>query len=281
MIDQATELRKLVLRAMREGPSIHGPPPRLVLLTSGQSGVGVTTLGVNVSVALAEQGLRVVLVDGNSMQGGVARLCGLAEPLATADLLGTRRDIHEVMQLGPAGIQIVPGLRAGNPDLDKGSVSFERLLRQFAQLGRHADTILLDLGNGPNDVLRRFAQAAEDVIVVTSPDSGSVTDAYARIKLTLSGTSPAVLWLVVNLAETEEQAEDVHQRLRQSCERFLGHGIQLLGCVPLDPTIAEADVRSVPFVIECNESIASQAVQRIASALATRGGSLNIPRAVA
>jgi flagellar biosynthesis protein FlhG len=281
MIDQATELRKLVLRAMREGQSIHGPPPRLVLLASGQNGVGVTTLGVNVSVALAEQGLRVVLVDGNASQGGVARLCGLPDNFAGADLLGTRRDIHEVLQRGPAGIQIVPGLRAGNAEPDKSSLALERLLRQFAQLGRHADTILLDLGNGPNDVLRRLAQAAEDVIVVTSPDSGSITDAYARIKLTLSGTSPAVLWLVVNMVESDAQAVEVHQRLRQSCERFLGHGIQLLGFVPNDATVAGAVQRAVPFVIEQADAAASQAVQQIAAALASRGGSLHRPRAVA
>jgi flagellar biosynthesis protein FlhG len=281
MIDQATELRKLVLRAMREGQSLNGPPPRLVLLTSGHRGVGVTTLGVNLSVAFAEQGLRVVLVDANATQGGVARLCGLGDSIATADLLGTRRDIHEFIQPGPAGIQVVPGLRARSSEPELSSMALERLLRQFALLGRHADTILLDLGNGPNDILRRLAQAAEDVIVVTSPDSGSITDAYARIKLTLSGTSPAVLWLVVNLAETEEQAADVHQRLRQSCERFLGHGIQLLGFVPTDASVVDADGRHVPVILERADATASQAIQRIAIALASRGGSLNGQRTAA
>ena len=50
MIDQATELRKLVLRAMRENPATTGPPPRLVALVGGKGGVGVTTIAVNLSV---------------------------------------------------------------------------------------------------------------------------------------------------------------------------------------------------------------------------------------
>ena len=74
MIDQATELRKLVLRAMREQPIITGPPPRLIVLTGGKSGVGVTTIAVNLSVALAEQGSRVVIVDADMHRSDGASL---------------------------------------------------------------------------------------------------------------------------------------------------------------------------------------------------------------
>lgn len=280
MIDQATELRKLVLRAMREGQSTHGPPPRLVLMTSGRQGTGVTTLAVNVSVALAEQGLRVVLVDASAARGGVADLCGLSDRSTGSDLLGTRRDIHEVLQLGPAGIQIVPGLRAGPQEPEIGALGLERLVRQFMQLGRHADSVVLDLGNGPHEWLRRLAQVADDIILVTTPDDGSLKDAYTRIKLTIASTSSAALWLVVNLAD-HAQAGDVYQRLRQSCERFLGHGVCLLGWMASDAAVPEAVARAVPFVLGRPSSAASRAVQRMASDLAMRDTGSERPRAAA
>ena len=80
MIDQATELRKLVLRSMRERAAAAGPPPRLLILAGGEPGVGVTTLTVNLGIALADQGLRVVVVDADVNRADVARLCGLPLP---------------------------------------------------------------------------------------------------------------------------------------------------------------------------------------------------------
>jgi flagellar biosynthesis protein FlhG len=267
MIDQATELRKLVLRAMRAGPMAHGPAPRLALLTSGRHGVGVTSLGVNASVALAEQGLRVVLVDADAAGAGVAALCGLSDGAANADLSVARHDIHAVLQRGPAGIQVVPCLRIESTEIELRPLTVERLMRQFAKLGRHTDSIIVDGGHGANDLVRRLAHSADDVIVVTTPDNASVADAYAHIKLTLSGNASR-LWLVVNMTEGDEQAWDVHQRIRQSCERFLGHSIGMLGCIPRDAAVAAAFQNDAPFVLTHPVAAATQAVQRIAAEFA-------------
>src|SRR5262245_9310703 len=180
MIDQASELRKLVLRAMRDGQTVYRPPPRLVMVTSGRSGMGVTSLSVNVSVALAEQGMRVVLVDTDATGRGAAALCGLSGGATFADLLVARRDIHEVLQRGPAGIQIVPGLRTEPCDSDMRPLAVERLVRQFTKLGRYADSVIVDVGHGGNDLVRRLSQAADDMIIVTAPDNDSIADAYAH-----------------------------------------------------------------------------------------------------
>ena len=53
MIDQATELRKLVLRSLRDQPIVTGPPPRLIAMVGSGRGVGVSSLAVNLSVAMA------------------------------------------------------------------------------------------------------------------------------------------------------------------------------------------------------------------------------------
>jgi flagellar biosynthesis protein FlhG len=265
MSDQASELRKLVMRAMRDGHSSHGPMPRLVVVTSGQSGVGVTTLAVNLSAALAEQGSRVVLVDADATGESIAALCGLpAAAAASAEFVGAKRDIHEILQLGPAGIQIAPGLWAAAQESQISPMALERMVRQLTKLGRHADSVILDAGNGRNEFLRRLAQAADDVLVVTTPESSAITDAYAKIKLALSDTSPATLWLVVNKTQRVEEADEVHRRMNQSCERFLGHGIRRLGAVPFDSAVANSAQRASPLVIDRPGDPASRAVIRMA-----------------
>jgi flagellar biosynthesis protein FlhG len=159
-------------------------------------------------------------------------------------------------------------------------LSVERLMRQFAKLGRHADSVIVDGGHGGNDLVRRLAHSADDVIVVTAPDNSSVAEAYAHIKVSLSGAA-AKLWLIVNKVAGAEQAQDVHRRIRQSCERFLGHGIEMLGFVPLDGTVGQAAQSESPFVLTSPDGSATQAVQRIAADFAAAERQRQRPQASA
>jgi len=240
MLDQATELRKLVLRSVRETVPEGSPPPPLLVVCGGHGGVGVTTLAIRLSVALSGQGCRVVLVDAALHRPAVADACGLSGEAGIADVLAARRDIHEVLQPGPSGIQVIAGHgRAGNP-ADWGEVAQQRLLRQLKKLGRHADLIALDAGSGGHDVLRRFWRAADQVVLVTTPDSTAVREAYAAIKR-LAGTNPAaVLRLLVNRVADRAAAEEVHRRICAASERFLELSLGLLGSVP---SVAEFETR--------------------------------------
>jgi len=266
MIDQATELRKLVLQSARQHVAAAGPPPRLAVVTSGKGGVGVTTLAVNLSVALAEQGSRVVVVDADLHRSDAATLCGLSEQQSVADVVTARRDIHEVLQRGPAGIQIVPGLAAPRQDGAWSEAAQERLLRQFQMLGRHADVVVLDVGGGTNDFIRRCCEAADDVLAVSTSDAVSVMDCYARIKTSYSGQAAATLWLVVNQCHGNA-ALDVHQRIDQSCERFLGFRVEHWGAVPEDDAVVESVSSGVPFMLSAPSCPAALAVQRLATEL--------------
>lgn len=269
MTDQASELRKMVLRAMRETPNDLGPPPRLILLTGGQLGVGVTTISVNLAVSLAEQGSRVVLIDADSHGTGVGTLCGIDAQKSLADVLVARRDIHEALLLGPAGIQVIPGLWRPGHEPEVSTMALERLMRQLAKLRKHADAVLIDVGNGANDLVRRFSQSADDVIVVTTTDQAAVMDSYARIKVTLSGHCDAVISLIVNRCGEEKVAREVYQRIDQSCRRFLGHGVEWLGMVPEGPEVESASRQALPFVLASAQKPVSRAVQGVAMSLAS------------
>ena len=269
MIDQATELRKLVLQSVRRHVAAAGPPPRLIVVTSGKDGVGVTTLAVNLSVGMAEQGARVVVVDADLNRSDAAKLCGLSEHQSVGDVVTARRDIHEVLQRGPAGIQIVPGLAAPEEDAVWTEAAQERLLRQFQMLGKHADVVVLDVGGGANDFIRRCCLAADDVLAVSTSDSQAIMDCYARIKSSYHGTGLAALWLVVNQSD-HDAAFNVHQRIDQSCKKFLGFRVENLGAVPHDTSVAESIARGLPFVLAAPSCPASRAVQQLAAELLGR-----------
>ena len=145
MRDQAAELRQLVLRSIQQDATGDGAAPRLLLVAGGKGGVGTTTLAVNVSVAMALNGSRVVLADADLYRADVAPLCGLTEQGSVADVLTARRDIHEVIQPGPAGVQVVPGLWAPGGTTELSEVRQHRLLQQLRSLRRHADVVIVDV----------------------------------------------------------------------------------------------------------------------------------------
>ena len=271
MRDQAEQLRSLVLRSARDNMNPPAPPPQLVVLTGGKGGVGTTTLSVNLAVAMAQQGRRVILVDADLQRADVASLCGLNERFTIADVLSARVNIHEVLDRGPGGIQILPGAWASGALVHCTVTAQQRLIQQLKSLGRHADIILLDAGSGACEVVRRFWREADDVGLISTPDPVAVMDSYAVIKMLLAGEPPPVR-VVVNQTEDETSAEEVYRRIDLSCHRFLGIRTVAAGHVPHDRHVPAAAQNLVPLMIQSPKSQAARAMERIAASLSTFDG---------
>ena len=268
MSDQAAQLRNLVSQAARRGLRPAGPSPRLVVFSGGKGGVGVSTVAITVAMALVDQGLRVVLVDADLYRADIAPLCNLPERGHVGDILSARRDIHEVLERGPGGILVVPGVWAPDHEIPFSQHAQHRFLRQLQSLGRHADMVLMDVGSASAPTTHRFWLTADEVVLVTTPDSVSVMDCYATFKSAVtSGTAPADVRLICNKAATREEADDVYRRIEQSVRRFLGHRVSWLGYIPHDPAVAQAMSQKTPEALAAKTSPVAVFLQAIASSL--------------
>jgi flagellar biosynthesis protein FlhG len=265
MIDQAAELRRLVLRSGNPGagwPAL----PRTIVVSGGRAGVGATTVAVHLAAALAGEALRVVLIDADLHSAELhsadaAARCGMPAGLSIGDVLAGRKSIHEALLRGPAGMQIL----AGNASAEVRAIATprvaDRLLRQVRSLVPHADWLVVDAGHEAGDISARLWKAAEQVLLVTSPDAAAVMDTYALVKTLLKEQPPALpLALVVNQAADAAIAADVCRRIDQSCRRFLGLSVRLAGWIPLDPSATS----SLGRAIEGPQSLLADAVSRLA-----------------
>ena len=279
MRDQAAQLRSLVLRSARQAATELGPTPRLVALAGGKEHVGTSTLAVNLAVAAAGQGARVVLVDADLAGADLAALCGLRPEGHVADVLAARRDIHEILQLGPAGIQVACGAAQADSSPLCTEAAQERLIKQLRALGRHADLVVLDVGAGASEIVQRFWRAADEVLLTTTPDVLAVLHAYATIKLAAPSDRAAPIGLVMNQVASVAAAEFAYHRIDQSCRRFLKRETALLGCVPLDEQVAAAARSGVPLLIHSPAARAAVELARIAGRLAPE--TRQLPRSAA
>lgn len=268
MIDQASQLRRLVLKSGRSLAGDDAVPPRTLVISGGKHGLGATTLAVNLAVSLAAHGSRIVLIDADLSRADVAAHCGLSDTISLADVLLGRRDIHEALQRGPGGIQVIAGTRTAEARNACSERALQRFWRQIQSLGRHADLVLIDAGNGPSEPTIRLWQEASEVLLATTPDAVAVMDTYATIK-TLLGRSAirGPLRLIVNRADSAEVSADVHRRIDHSCQRFLRISLPLAGWIPSEPAALAALRRGQPLVLARPESPLTRAIDNLAAQL--------------
>jgi len=268
MLDQAAELRNLVYRTAQDKSRSAEIVPHIAVFSGGKGGVGVSTLAVSIAMALVDHGLRVVLVDVDLYRADIAPLCNLSERGHVGDILSARRDIHEVLERGPGGILVVPGVWAPDHEIPFSQHAQQRLLKQVRSLGRHADMVLMDTGSSSVDKLHRFWRAADEIVLVTTPDSMAVMDCYATVKAaSASGVVPGLIRLIVNKASSPEEAADVYRRIEQSAKRFLGQRILSLGSVPDDARVADATREKNPAVLTTPSSPIFTPLQTLATVL--------------
>lgn len=262
MHDQADELRILARQWTAEGKPLN--VPRKVVVSAGKGGVGTTTIAVNLASALGRQGCRTILIDADLSGADAAMLCGIESRDTIADVLSGRRSVHEVLQPGPAGIQIVPGIWSPGSIPDCSPAAQQRLIREMDHLGRHADVIVLDAGSGLNHIVKRFWHAADEMLVVTTAEAVSIMDSYAAIKLFLANQATPVVRTIVNQSPQADVAVGVHARIAQACQRFLSLRVERGGSVPWDSAVTLANRSGKPLVLHDPESPAAREIDRMA-----------------
>jgi flagellar biosynthesis protein FlhG len=219
-------------------PALRGPEqPAVLVVSGGRFGVGATSAAIGIAQALAHDAQRIVLIDADRQTANLAARCGVAKQAGIDEVLSGRKSIHEAMQRGPAGLQLLPGARSPE-GLTLSDRAIDRLLRQMRTLAPHTDAIVVDAGSQATELASRFWQSADRLVIVTSPDAASVMDSYALIKrLFRSASSNNSLSIVVSQAGSRDQAADVFRRIDQSCQRFLGISVAFSGLIPLVPGI--------------------------------------------
>jgi len=245
----------------------HRPRARTLAITSGKGGVGKSNLAANLAIALGERGARVLLLDADLAQASLDLLLGLHPRYDLQHVLSGEKTLEDILVEGPPGVTLIPA-SSGVADLAEiDDYRREVLLRALGNLDRDADLILIDTASGISRQATAFCRAADETIVVTTPEMPAFSDAYALIKLLHQQGSSHAPSLLVNMATTSEEADETAQRIRLVARRFLSMEIPFLGYVPFDPTIGKAVRSQEPVVSRFPYSPAAIAYRALAERL--------------
>ncbi|MBN1909193.1 MAG: P-loop NTPase [Pirellulales bacterium] len=245
MTDQANELRRLVAASRPSSGSSRARSKRVVV-TSGKGGVGTTTIAVNLAVALAGQRYRTLLVDADPDRHDATMLCRLDDGCLPKRSVEMRHSLEESLQPGPGGISVLTGLPHEVEITDDGGLPGHEPLRV---LNHRFDVIVFDAGNGSGPRVQTLWQSADLVLLLTTPEVPALMDAYASAKLLATQAAGVPVYSLVNMTPDTPTAHDVHQRLAQACQRFLGITLGAGGHVPSDGRVVQAGNEGEPVVL--------------------------------
>ncbi len=142
-----------------------------------------------------------------------------------------------------------------------------RFLEELDTLHGEFDVVLIDTEAGISENVTYFTVAAQDILVVTTPDPTAITDAYALMKLLSLRYDQKRFYLVVNFAENSSEGLEVFQKLTMVSHRYLDISIDYLGCITADKRMPES-VRRQKTVVELYPAgRASLALEALAGSL--------------
>jgi len=256
---QAERLRSFV----RE----HARRARVLAITSGKGGVGKTSTSVNLAIALAAQDQRVAILDADLGLANVEVLLGLNSLYNLQHVVDGEKTLLETLVQGPGGIHIIPGSSGMAKFADLGEAERERLIGGMTELQEDMDFLIVDTmaGIGKNAV--SFATAADEVLVVCTPEPSSIVDGYTMIKTVFQQRDDSAVSLIVNMAANKEQAQAVANKIGHVTRQYLNHGLSYHGYILRDPHVSQAVMQSVPLLLRYPNASASACITRLAARL--------------
>ncbi|MGF7185990.1 flagellar biosynthesis protein FlhG [Desulfitispora alkaliphila] len=253
MTDQAQKLRLMASNISdRVRGKINGEQKltRVIAITSGKGGVGKTNFTVNFALAIKELGLNVVILDADMGLANVDLLLGVNAKFNLLHVMAGSKRLEEIIVTCEDGIMIIPGGSGVRELADLGSEQIMEFMEQVEYLEGKSDVLLIDTGAGISSSVIHFLLAADEIILLTTPEPTAIADAYGVVKTinSIMGKNKKCIKLVVNKADNKAEGELTSKKICRAADSFLEYKIELLGTIGYDKYVSMAVKEQMPFM---------------------------------
>jgi flagellar biosynthesis protein FlhG len=266
-VDQADSLRQLAAQG-----KIAKAPLKIYAVTSGKGGVGKTNVTANLATVLARAGKRVLIIDADLGLANVEIVLGVKPRYHLGDLLDKGLSINDVLVEGPPGVML---LAAGSGVKSLTQLTDEqkmKLIQALDPIDETFDIVLIDSGAGIGDNVLFFVGAAQEAILVVSPEPTSLVDAYATVKVLSQQAGVHTFNVIINPVVDELAARGIFQKLTAVTGKFLEARVRHLGYIPRDENLHRAIMAQRPVCEMFPSSPSARAIVTIADRLMTDKG---------
>jgi len=262
--DQAEKLREL-MQNRKEDTRLN---TRIIAVSSGKGGVGKTNIAINLALSYAELGKKVTVMDADLGLANVNVVLGVIPKYNLYHVIRQQKKMKDIIMDTSYGIKIVAGASGFSKIANLSEDERKIFIQELDELA-NADIIIIDTGAGVSNNVISFIAAADDVIIVTTPEPTAITDAYGIIKIIATEIENIDLGLklVVNRVNSVTEGKKVAQRVISIANNFLNIKVDYLGFIYNDKLVHNAVIKQKPFFSIDPHSKASICIKHIISRL--------------
>jgi len=265
--DLKKQSKILAVKPARKAVFGEDSTTRVIAVTSGKGGVGKTNFTVNLALALIARGQRVMVMDADLGLANADVLLGVAPQYNLYHVLKGEKTFKEIITYGPQGLMLIAGGSGIQEMANLPRKQIEGFITSLGDLDGMTDILIIDTGAGLNRNVMTFLLAADEVVVICTPEPPSITDAYGLVKSLYQRQPESNVHLVVNRVENAEEADITATKLTMVAEKFLQFPLGRLGFILDDPAVTRAVKSQEPFVLKYPKSIAANCIHQLAGQL--------------
>jgi len=266
MADQAEKLREIMKEKQDNNEEMKNT--RVIAIASGKGGVGKTNISINLALAYAQLGKQVIVLDADLGLANVNVVLGVIPKYNLYHLIRKQKTMKEIILDTNYGIQIVAGASGFSKVANLSEEERQAFIGELSAL-ETADILIVDTGAGVSNNVLSFIAAADDALIVTTPEPTAITDAYGIIKIIATEINNLNLGLklIVNRVKSVSEGKKVSARVINIASQFLNLKVDYLGCVYDDQSVPHAVIKQKPFLINDSKGKAAICVKHLASRL--------------
>ena len=230
---------------------------KFIVIASGKGGTGKTTTAINIGTALSDFGRDVVVVDANLDNSNIGLHLGMhSTQLTLHDVLKGKKHIKEVVYSHPSGLKII----TSDISLAKSrNTKKEKLADILMELAGATEIVIIDTATGLGKELESIIKKSDEVLIVTTPELPSVTDALKTIRLAEENNA-TVIGVVLNRYGDKDVDMDA-----ENIEKMLGK--QILAIIPEDKNVRKSIKLKHPVIYAYPMAPSSVGFKKLAAKL--------------
>lgn len=213
---------------------------QVIGIASGKGGAGKTTVSINLAVALAQRGHKVMLLDADLGMANAQIALGVHAPFNVGHVLRGEKTLEDVIVTTPQGVRLVPGASGLRDMAALDALQIATVVQAFDSLSEPVDFLLVDVAAGIAPAVLEFMAACQRRYVVVCDQPSSIADAYGLIKVMTVEQGLDEIYLVPNLVGDAQQGRQLYRRMNDVCNRFLGVSIRYAHAIESDEMVLQA-----------------------------------------
>ncbi|MGL4345385.1 MAG: MinD/ParA family protein [Cellulosilyticaceae bacterium] len=266
MNDQAFALRDRMAIKTKEDLSKRNM--RVLTVTSGKGGVGKSNFTTNLALCMKQQGHTSLILDADFGLANIEIIFGERPQYNLAHYIKGHCSMEQLICHSQYGIPFISGGSGVKEMLFLNQGQVGHIAEGLKSIESVAETLIIDTGAGINEIVLKFSQLADEVLVVVTPEPASITDAYALIKtLEKELVHTPRFKIIINKADSIKEAQEVFSKLNYVTKQFLKIDLAYGGFIPYDEKLFQAVKLQKPVVVYDHRAQSSKAYEQISRSL--------------